>query len=487
MRAGFTSRLAGVLVVTSLYTGVVGTSGCGAVTRIGDKIIGLTNPVLVGGLIVGTRLPDDPQLRAALEDNGVTERTEVQLAVADALELQDVEQALITDALVTLDADTSVDLTVGDDDWFTLDAPPGPPYVAGDTWMLSAELPDRVLPGTVSIPLPEGAAAVLPLVQPPRQALTVDLSGQGYDFAFAAVYDLNGEELWTNAPDDNDAIIDFVLPGGDPVEEVVLPGDAFPEEGAVVVGVAGMQRAPVEGIEGLNEALTAVLAGELQLEPVVVGSPIGLNTVVLGAEAPPPELAPLLDAAGVETDAIAEAFVVDLRDRAGVDGLVPTADGVPMDPADPVGRYVAEGLDYVPGETFTIRADTDMSAIAGLFTPVLPPPVEVDLPLTHPADTGLSVDFPDDRAWAIGVALVVGPDGLTFSSIPDLEDGWQGLLSAEDPVTGVDLPPEAFPTPGPYAIGVAALEDQPEALQDVNLAFSRGVVGATRFVSLTVE
>jgi hypothetical protein len=479
-----------MLRTIAITTVAAGLSGCGAVTRIGDKIVGLTNPVLVGGLIVGTRLPDDPDLAEALEANGVTERTDIRLAVADALELQDVEEALITDAILTLDAPDAVPLVPGDDDWYGLAAPPGPAYVAGETWTLSAELSDRVLPGTVSIPLPEGTAAVLPDVQPPRDALTIDLSGQGYDFAFAAVYDVAGEPLWTNEPAGNDAIVDFVLPGGDPVDEVVLPGEAFPEDGVVIVGIAGMQRAPVEGIEGLNEALTAVLAGELQLEPVVVGSPVGLTAAVLATAPPAPELEPLLLAAGVEATALAEIFVVDLRERAGVTELVPTADGVPMAPAEPPGRYVVDGLDAAPGDVVMVRADTEMSPFASVFAPGVPDPVAVALPAIHPVDTGLNVPLPTETDWAAGVAIVVGPDGLTYTSVPDPADedgGWQALLEDPTPITALDLPPSAFPAPGPYAVGIAALEDQPDALQDVNGAFSRGVVGTMGFVALTVE
>ncbi|MEZ4322647.1 MAG: hypothetical protein R3F61_34590 [Myxococcota bacterium] len=463
-------------------------AGCSPVTRIGDKIIGLTNPVLVGGLVLGTEAPADDRLRLALEANGVAEFTELRLVVADALELRDIDNALITDAVVTVDTPDPFDLLPSDDDgWYRLDRIDAPPYVPGRTWTLEAELPDRVLPGTVSVPLPSAADFTLDPEHGPGEDLVVDLAGQGFDFAFAAVYDYLGNERWTNAPTTNEEIIDFVLPGGDPVERVVIPGDAFEDETLYIVGIAGMKRAPVEGIEGLNEALTAVLAGQLTLNPVVGGSQLALSGLYLGTEAPEPPLDALIAGAGVDTSALAEIFVVDLLATGeGVSGAIATVDGLAMSEEEsPVGLYRLDGLDYTPGDVPLVRVETPISGFAARFEPVLPPPVEPVLPPQSPVGAPLDVQLPGGP-WGAGFCVVVGPTGVTWSNIPETGSEWAYVLQNEGTTVRVRIPESAFPTPGAYAIGVAGLQSQPASLTDVNPEFSTGMAGQMTFRPVTI-
>ncbi|MCB9677075.1 MAG: hypothetical protein H6737_18300 [Alphaproteobacteria bacterium] len=461
-------------------------AGCSPITRIGDKIIGLTTPVLVGGLVLGTQEPADDRLRLALEAQGITDFTEARLVVADALELRDIDNALIPDANVMIDTPDRFPLTVGDDGWYGIDTVEGPRYVPGRTWKIEAELPDRVLPGTLEVPLPPAAVLDIDGEHDPKTDLVVDLSGQGFDFAFAAVYDYLGNERWTNAPSTNEEIVDFVLPNSSPVERVVIPGDAFEDETLYVVGVAGMNRAPDETIEGLNEALTAVLAGELVLTPVVGGSQIALGALYLGFEPPEPPLDALLSAAGVDLGAEAHVYVVDLLGAgAGVTGADATVDGAPMVEDDPAGTYLLDGLDYVPGDVPIVRVDTPLSGLAAVFGPELPGPVEPVFPPQHPAGTDLLVQLPGGP-WSAALAMVIGPNGPTWANLPQNGDTWRYVLENEGSMTRVTVPASAFPAPGVYALGVAGVRSDPSWLVDVNPEFSTGMAGQMTFSPITV-
>jgi hypothetical protein len=459
-------------------------SACSPVTRIGDKIIGLTNPVLVGGLVIGTKPPADPALRAALEANGVMDFTEVRLVVADALALQDIEQALVTDAALTVRAPDPFVMTAGDDGWYGLSRAAAPPYSPGASWTLEADLPDRVLPGTVQVELPEAAVVALDAEHEPGADLVFDLTGQGFDYAYATVFDWRGEEVYSSAPVGNDEIVDLVLPSSDQVERVVIPGDVFQDEDLYIVGMAGMRRAPAETVEGLNEALTAVFAGRLELFPMVAGSRIASTALFFSMEAPEPALGALLDDAGVGTGGFVEVFVADLLALgAGVPGASLTLDGDPVaDLGD--GRYRLDGFDGIAGDQPFLRVDTDV-AQAGVLQPTVPLAVAPDVPSTAVFGQGLSVSLPGGPYQA-GFGLVVGADGLTWSNLPETPDAWRFVLEREGDVSALRLPASAFPSPGVYAVGIAPVLSVPGAVIDLNPTFSAALVGSMSFHTVLV-
>lgn len=459
-------------------------AACAPVTRIGDKIVGLTNPVLVGGIVLGTRPPQDDALRGALELAGVTGFTEVRLVVADALELQDIDQALVTDAGVTLETPEPFAMSPEPDGWYRIGAAGAPSYAVGGTWRISADLPDRVLPGTVDVDLPDVAELDFDPERDPSEDFTLDLSGQGFDYAFAAVYDLEGEERFTTAPTTNEEIVDLVLPAGDPVEQVTIPGETFDAEGVYVVGLAGLQRAPAERVDGLNEALTAVLAGRVELFPVVVGSRIGATALFLGTEVPDPTAAALLAQAGVDTDAIVEVFVADLLAAGG--GVAGANVQLGTEPVDDLGegRYRLEDAPYVPGQQASLRVATDLSA-PGVLRPTLPEPVQPGLPATSVFGQGVTATLPGGP-YRIGLGVVVGPDGVTWSNVPESPETWRIVLDTEGAVESVRIPPTAFPEPGVYAVGVAAVAEPPTERIDLNAGFSLALAGSMVFDTLIV-
>lgn len=450
-------------------------SACAPVTRIGDKIIGLTNPVLVGGLVLGTRPPADPTLRAALEANGVMDFTEVRLVVADALELRDIDQALVDGAGLTIRTPDAWPLGVGDDGWYALEGIDAPPYAPGGVWEISADLPDRVLPGSVRVPLPQAADLDFDPVRNPGEDLVIDLSGQGFDYAFAAVYDWRGDELYTSAPLDNDAIVDFVLPRAEPLDRVVIPGSAFPQDDFYIVGIAGMQRAPVEGVVGLNEALTAVFAGRLELFPVVAGSRLGATALFLDGGEPDPTIAALIAGAGIEAGGFVEAFVADLLSLgAPVEGADLQLDGSPLVELGD-GRYRLGDVDLAPGARHVLRVITPI-APQGVLDPVFTPPPTPGVPSTGVFGQGLTVTMPGGPYQA-GFGLVVGADGLTWSNVPETADAWRFVLGRDGGVDAFRIPASAFPAPGTYAIGVAPITSHPDGVSALSPAFSAALTG----------
>jgi len=245
-----------------------------------------------------------------------------------------------------------------------------------------------------------------------------------------------------------------------------------------------MVRAPAENVEGLNEALTAVLAGRLELFPVVAGSRLAASALFLGAEQPEPAIAAQLSAAGVDLAGSIEVFVADLLTAGtpiedgnlSVDGLVVAALGG--------GRYRLDGFDYVPGTVATLSVVAPLAA-PGSLTPTLPGSIAAEVPATSFLGQGLTIGLPGDP-HQMGLALVVGAAGVTWTNVPDSPEAWQYVLGQDGAVTSLRVPATAFPSPGAYAIGVAAVDVFPEAVRDLNPAYSEAMAGRMSFHSVLI-
>lgn len=469
------------IVLTAVSLALV---GCRPITDVGDKIIGLTNPVLVGGIVLGSAPPADPRLRLALQEAGFTGFTEARLVVADALEFQDIDQALIPTAEVTLTAEGEAPVAFLPDDagWFAPERGQFLSYSPGRTLRVEAILPDRVNPGTIEVPLPDVATIDVAAVRPAGRDLPVDLSGQAFDYAFAAVYDLDGNEVFSNAPSTNDDILDFVLPAEEPVEEVTVPGDVFAAEDIYIVGIAGLKRAPPENIEGLNEALTAVLAGRLSLFPVIVGSPLVANALVL-------DIPPLDPAARAFVgDALPAGLTVELSASdlllAGepIEGADVTANGAPMEDVG-AGRYRIEGLAHT-GEA-DLRVDAPGIDTIGTFDLDVPAATEPDFPVGYPAATDMYVSTPGGP-WQAMLITVYDANGEVWTNVPSTSAEWKLVVSRSSNMFRARIPAAAFPTPGTYAIAIAGLQSLDDVSTNVNPRFSQVMAGTLGVHTVTV-
>ncbi|MCA9567596.1 MAG: hypothetical protein KC656_07125 [Myxococcales bacterium] len=462
-------------------------AGCRPVTRIGDKIISLTDPVLVGGVVLGSAPPADPRLQSALELAGFTGFTEARLVVADALEFQDIDNALIEDAIVdaTPTGSPTMAFTPDENGWF---APAGPgflPYTPGKVLRVSAELPDRVNAGIVDVPLPDVAEVDVEPVHEPGEPLVVDLVGQGFDYAFAAVYDLDGNEVFTTAPSTNQDIVDLVNPANDPIESVTVPGETFQEDDIYIVGLAGLKRAPSENVEGLNDALTAVLAGRLELFPIVSGSPMVLNGLVVETADPPPAFATQLAALGISPGVAVELQASDLLlAGAPIVHAAVTMNGQTVTEVGE-GRYRVDGAEADLRGEATVRVNAPGIEDIGGYDLLIPPAPTADLPATFPAGYDLYVPVPDGP-WQAVLVTVVGPNGVTWTNVPQEAAEWSLLMRNEAEMTRVRVPAVAFPEAGAYAVGFAALESQVDTRVNLNPRFSHVLTGTLAFQSIVI-
>lgn len=449
---------------------------CRPITAIGDKIIGLTEPVLVGGLIIGTSPPDDPELQAALEEAGLLGTSQARLVVADALEFQDIEAALLQDVEVefTPENGQAVAFQVDDAGWY---GPTGDlPYEPGTTARITAVFPDRMSPGIVDLPLPEVASVDVERTHPSGTPLTVDLSGQGFDYAFATVYDLDGVERYSNAPTTESEIIDLVLPAGDPVESVTIPAEVFTADEVLVVGVAGLKRAAPEGIEGLNEALTSVLAGQIELFPVVTGSSLVANAVVLDVLPPPDEVQAAFAADGLESGLTADVQAADLLQAgAPVEGAAVSLNGVRMYDLG-AGQYHLEGESPELRGEATVRVLPVGDDTAGGFDLLVPLATDAGVPSAHAQGSPLTVDAPGGP-WKAVLVSVADASGVRWSNMPETAAEWQSLVLSDTDVDQVTIPASAFPDVGPYVVAVAGMEDQSDTQVGLNPQTSHALAG----------
>lgn len=466
----------------------LGLLACRPVTDIGDKIIGLTDPVLVGGIVLGSSPPAEPRLRAALEVAGFTGFTEARVVVADALEFQDIDQALIVDAGVTALPQSGERLPLGVDEtgWYVPPTGVRLPYTPGSTLQLEAVLPDRVNPGRVTVPLPNVPDIDVATVHPVGAPLELDLTDQGFDYAFATVYDLDGDELFSNAPTTNDAIVDLVLPTSDPVESVTIPGDVFASEDVFIVGVAGLKRAPDDGIEGLNEALTSVLAGRLELFPILTGPQLVANTLLLDVLPPPPEASAAFAAAGLEEGLSIELQVSDLL-LAGepVEGAAPSLNNFRI-PEVGGGRYRLDGLDPELRGEASVRilvAGVEQTTGYDLLVPTATP---AQVPNVHVLGDDLIVPTPEGP-WQTVLVTVAGPDGVTWSNVPQTAESWSFLMRNPAAMEQVRIPDHAFQTAGPHVLAIAALGEQSDTRIGLNPRGSHALAGTVDYHAVFVS
>jgi hypothetical protein len=468
----------------SLLLATVALAACRPVTDIGDKIIGLTNPVLVGGIVLGSAPPADSRLRLAVETAGFTGFSDARLVVADALEFQDIDGALLPDAEVSLQPEGEDPRAMQPDEegWFAPVDGTFVSYVPGRTLHIETVLPDRVNPGTVDIVLPDVAAIDVDPVHPPGRDLVVDLAGQDFDYAFAAVYDLEGNEVFSNAPATNDDIVDLVLPSTEPVETVTIPGDVLDDD-LYVIGLAGLRRAPAENIEGLNEALTAVLAGRLSLFPMVSGSPMVVNALVLDVPAVDPALAPFLGSAlptGLAVELVASDLLLAGDPLIGADV---TVNGAGMPEVDD-GRYRIDGLAH--DGTADVRVQADGITSTGGFDLQVPAATEAVVPATFPQGFDLFVTTPGGP-WQAVLVTVYDLQGETWSNVPTTTGQWEQVMTTEAQMERARIPAVAFPAPGTYALAIAGLQTLPDTLTDVNPRFSQVMAGSVGFHTVTIE
>lgn len=235
--------------------------GCELVDDGRDLIGDLTNPLVTQALVLGVTPPSEAS-EVELPDE-YSEGAGATVFLADAADVANLEDAPISGAQVDLQGESVAELTAG-----SYGLQPGAlAYEPDGAWTLSVMLGGDT--ATAVIDLPPAASFELPETHQPNQAITVDLTGQGFDSALVVVIDDSGTVVYDNRPTDIRGLYD--LTRGDQATTVTIEAEAFPRVGAYVVGVAGIRTTTGrEDIDGMNTALSTMMAGNMVMEPLVV-------------------------------------------------------------------------------------------------------------------------------------------------------------------------------------------------------------------------
>lgn len=239
-------------------------SGQEQIEDLQDTLDGLTNPLVVQGLVLGVAEPDSEEIDLSKTDfsNG----TAVTVFAADAASVSEIENAPVTGAAVTI--------KIGEQAAVTVDEATGGAYkVAGEEvgYVASAM-------AELSVGIGDSAAGAQVMLPPPANAtipeqhngseLVIDLSAQEFDQVLAVVFDVgSGEVTFSNEPKDVMELYEFST-AEDAGAGVTIPASAFPGDSVYAVGIAGLVKGDSASFSSMNTALSSMQAGQLKFYPV---------------------------------------------------------------------------------------------------------------------------------------------------------------------------------------------------------------------------
>jgi hypothetical protein len=241
-------------------------TGCDQIDLFRDTWEGLTNPVVVEGIILGMEAAESDLIDLSATE--YAEGTAATVWLADAQDAEQLEDAPVEGAFVDVEETLATDMTQG---LYAIE--PGPlEYVDGATWTITGKMeedaPEEDL-ATADVELPPAADVDIPEEHTANTAITVDLTGMGYHSGLIAVINVaTGEITYSNEPEDIRSFYDFTH-GDDEAGEFEIPATAFPVEDTVyAVGVAGMVHSTSDALEGMNTLLSMLMSGKMRFYPV---------------------------------------------------------------------------------------------------------------------------------------------------------------------------------------------------------------------------
>lgn len=228
-----------------------------------NLISDLTNPLVGLGIVL-----DVDRLGAPNTDlsglSGFDEGLGAQVFLADATEVNDLDNALVTGATVTLEQEPLTESASGS---YTL-ASSNLTYDEGAEWDVSAQVGSDTAKARLT--LPPAPDYSLPASHSTGSELTLDLSGQGFDSLLVVVIDDSGSLTYSNQPQTAREIYNFTH-GSTNTNTFSIPGSAFAQNGAYAVGVGGMNTTSSGDLDGMNSILSSFVSGVLVFKPMVVG------------------------------------------------------------------------------------------------------------------------------------------------------------------------------------------------------------------------
>ena len=243
--------------------------GCKGIGQIKDAIEGATSSFVVEATFIGVEPPDDESITAAVAQTEFGSGARILAFTADASNASEIANTPIGSLDLRLSAGgaSGLKLAEGTEGEYSLTGDEGLTYESGSDAILSTTWSETARSVSASSP-PAPQADGLAGSHPAGQALTVDLSGQGFDRIMVFVLNAgSGEVTFNNSPTDIADLYDFG--GGDgPTEVIEIPASALGEESVYAVGVAGLINAESTDYSEMNNLLSNFFVGKMQFHPV---------------------------------------------------------------------------------------------------------------------------------------------------------------------------------------------------------------------------
>lgn len=228
-----------------------------------DAIEGMTNPLVFQGLVLGAEEPSNPDIADVLLEAGAEQGTVVNVFLADAASLDEVESAPVVSATVEVVTDDGVVQAPGDGNGLYSVEPgeDGATYADDGRWTVEVSIGEMF--STIAMDLPAAADVSVPELHDPLTPMDLDMTGQGFGAALVLVMDQNGVVTHTNEPQGVSDVIDLSQ-GGEDLTVYSIPADAFPDESLYVIGVAGLGHSLGEDVDNMNTLLSSLMAGKMR-------------------------------------------------------------------------------------------------------------------------------------------------------------------------------------------------------------------------------
>jgi hypothetical protein len=249
----------------SLLVLFLGQTGCDQIKEWRDQVSGLTNRFVVEGVYMGVEEPEDDRIASVLEETDFGDGSSVTAYLADASEIDDLENAPITGATIAFHSPATGGYNLDEESngKYTLT---DVTYVPGETVKLSSTYDGTVREIQVTVPAsPDGG---IPWEHTEGTGMTVDLTGQGYDSAMVVVIDIvNRTTTFSERPE---SISDFynLAHGDEAALTIDIPSEAFSGQSLYAVGVAGVVFSEEDDYQEVNTALSTFMAGRFVFEAV---------------------------------------------------------------------------------------------------------------------------------------------------------------------------------------------------------------------------
>jgi hypothetical protein len=236
-----------------------------------DDIEGATTPILGQGFLLGIESPQQPELQPLVESGVLEPGTGMTLFLADAASADQIEESLVSGAIVAVDTPAGrVSAVESEQGVYTIDPVTGElAYEDGERWTILLDVGDAEIRG-MHIDLPPAAEVDLPTFHDAGAPIELDLTGQGFHSTLLVVTDVTtGNTTYTSEPESAEELYELTAQSVE-VGVVTVPGSAFPGAGTYALGIAGMQHDTDEDLVGLNTILSRGMAGKMRIFPVIV-------------------------------------------------------------------------------------------------------------------------------------------------------------------------------------------------------------------------